>query len=147
MTLDRLPVIAGTDETHYRLVKRMTENLDNHSTYNKATETADLLAMLADFDVEIEIEDNPEVWKRLTTKYSERNAALILLQMPTATDVAAFGAWRARGRMVMKGQKSLRILAPAGVKEEEKNGKKEVVRRFFKAISVFDISQTEEAKK
>ena len=76
--------------------------------------------------------------------YSERNAALIASQMPTATDVSGFRQWQARGRRVRKGETGLRILAPAGSKtvESDVEGGEDAVLRFFKPVSVFDISQT-----
>lgn len=79
--------------------------------------------------------------------YSPRNAMLIAMQQPTATDVAGFREWITRGRHVRKGEKGIRILAPAGkytTTEEPADSDpltKEWVR--FKAISVFDVSQTD----
>src|SRR5579859_1906367 len=46
--------------------------------------------------------------------YSDRNAMLIAMQMPTATDVAGFHAWKDRGRCVKRGERGIAILAPAG---------------------------------
>jgi hypothetical protein len=83
--------------------------------------------------------------------YSPRNAMLIAMQKPTATDVAGFGEWKDRGRHVRKGEHGIRIMAPAGkyaVKGSDEapadspEGKdKEFMR--FRAVSVFDISQTD----
>ena len=81
-------------------------------------------------------------------KYSPRNAMLIVMQAPEATEVAGFKAWQARGRQVRKGEHGIRILAPAGrgegtePTEEQPEGKPG--RQFFRVISVFDISQTDE---
>ncbi len=84
--------------------------------------------------------------------YSPRNAMLIAMQKPTATDVAGFGEWKERGRHVRKGEHGIRIMAPAGTytakgKDEapadapEGTEGKQFVR--FRAVSVFDISQTD----
>lgn len=44
--------------------------------------------------------------------YSLNNVLLIAAQRPQATTVAGFGAWKALGRQVDKGQKGIAILAP-----------------------------------
>lgn len=83
--------------------------------------------------------------------YSERNAMLIVMQSPEATEVHGYTEWQELGRQVPTGQHGIRILAPAGQSDgteaqpatdttpatEGKPG-----RKFFKLISVFDISQT-----
>lgn len=86
--------------------------------------------------------------------YSPRNAMLIAMQRPDATDVAGFREWVSRGRHVRKGEHGIRIMAPAGTYKakgdaeaasdapESDDGKdKEFIR--FRAVSVFDISQTD----
>lgn len=91
--------------------------------------------------------------------YSERNALLIAMQCPTATDVSGFKAWRARGRCVRKGEKGIQILAPAGayadkaegaVQPAESTGQDgqtgEKVRLRFRIAYVFDIAQTDPIK-
>lgn len=96
--------------------------------------------------------------------YSLNNTILIARQKPDATLVAGYRAWQEKfDRHVRKGEKGIRIIAPSPiVKKEEKektdpstkkplldgNGRQameEVETRIpaFKAISVFDISQTE----
>jgi len=97
-------------------------------------------------------------------KYSIGNQILITLQNPDATKVAGFGTWKDLGRWVKKGEKGIAVLAPVMPKralcpecgtripkgssycpqcghEVGKEGEKGPV--FFKAVSVFDISQTE----
>jgi hypothetical protein len=88
--------------------------------------------------------------------YSERNAMLIAMQDPEATDVSGFKAWIGRGRCVRKGEHGLQILAPAGngrkgdaeaapeageVGEGEAGEDKD--RMFFRLAYVFDVRQTE----
>lgn len=83
-----------------------------------------------------------------TYKYSPRNAMLIAMQRPDATDVAGFKAWRDRGRSVIPGESGIQILAPAGRKDaveaDPDNGvEAEDARQFFRLVYVFDVAQTE----
>ena len=96
-------------------------------------------------------------------KYSLRNTILISLQRPDSSYVAGYSTWRDKfGRHVKKGEKGIKILAPAPfiIKEEkekldpdtripvlDENGipvVEEIERHLarFKVTSVFDISQT-----
>jgi N-terminal domain of anti-restriction factor ArdC len=76
--------------------------------------------------------------------YSDRNATLIAMQNPAATDVSGYRQWIARGRRVARGETGIKILAPAGtgtVKADVEGGE-DVERRFFRMATVFDIAQT-----
>ena len=96
--------------------------------------------------------------------YSFNNTLLIAMQKPEATLVAGYKAWQKNfERHVNKGEKAIRILAPAPykIKEErdkldpvtgemmfEENGmpqkeQVEVTIPAFRAVSVFDVSQTD----
>lgn len=96
--------------------------------------------------------------------YSFSNTLLIAMQKPDATLVAGYGAWKKKfERNVMKGEKAIKIFAPAPRKVEierdvidpdtkrpvlDENGepKKETVtiqKPYFKVTSVFDVSQTD----
>lgn len=96
--------------------------------------------------------------------YSFNNTLLIAMQKPEATLIAGYTAWQRNfDRHVMKGEKGIRILAPAPYKakvEMEKIDPKtqkpmldadgnpitetvEIMRPAFKVVSVFDVSQTE----
>lgn len=96
--------------------------------------------------------------------YSFNNTLLIAIQKPEATLIAGYTAWQRNfDRHVMKGEKGIRILAPAPYKAKvekekidpktqkpmlDKDGKPitetvEVMRPAFKVVSVFDVSQTE----
>ena len=96
--------------------------------------------------------------------YSVNNTMLIAMQKPDATLVAGYKAWQKNfERHVNFGEKAIRILAPAPykIKEErdkldpvtgemmfDENGmpqKEEVERTIpaFRAVSVFDVSQTD----
>jgi len=95
--------------------------------------------------------------------YSVNNVILIAMQMPTASLVAGYTSWRDKfHRQVKKGEKGIRILAPAPYKRKvsapvvDGNGQpvmdaagkqqreeKEVTIQSFRPVSVFDVSQTE----
>jgi antirestriction protein ArdC len=82
--------------------------------------------------------------------YSFGNTILIMMQNPSASRVAGYNAWKKLGRQVLKGQKAIRILAPMvfkGEKEEENDKGEKETKQFsymrFKAVSVFDVGQTE----
>ena len=96
--------------------------------------------------------------------YSFNNTLLIAMQKPDATLIAGYTSWQRNfDRHVLKGEKGIKILAPAPYKatmEMEKidpatqkpvldaDGKPvtetvEVLRPAFKVVSVFDVSQTD----
>ncbi len=94
--------------------------------------------------------------------YSWRNTVLIFSQRPEATLVAGFNDWKNKhNRYVKKGEKAIRIIAPyykkfqAEVDVLDNNGnavivngkhlteKKEIEKMLFRAVSVFDVSQTD----
>lgn len=83
--------------------------------------------------------------------YSVNNIILILTQMPEATYVAGFQAWKKKfNRQVRKGEKGITILAPCQHKyvklvEAEDGTKEEREIRYttFHTTTVFDISQTD----
>jgi antirestriction protein ArdC len=76
--------------------------------------------------------------------YSMGNCMLIAMQRPDATQVAGFKSWQALGRQVRKGERSIRIMAPMSVKDRDANGEETgEVRTFFRAVPVFDVSQTD----
>lgn len=81
--------------------------------------------------------------------YSFNNTLLIAMQRPDATLVAGFNAWKDKhGRMVRKGEKGIRILAPykyavEAEPEHEGDEPKIIERTGFKPTYVFDVSQTE----
>jgi len=83
--------------------------------------------------------------------YSFGNVLEISRQMPTATRVAGFWAWKNLGRSVKAGQKGIRILAPIiGVRrKKDEEAEKDVTKQNervlvgFRNAYVFDVSQTE----
>jgi hypothetical protein len=84
-------------------------------------------------------------------RYSFGNQLLIAMQRPDATYVAGFRAFLELNRCVRKGERSIRILAPMGARTEPKGdqakeggGEGDQPRRMrFRAVPVFDVSQTE----
>lgn len=86
--------------------------------------------------------------------YSFRNSLLILLQNENATLVAGYKTWQTVfNRNVNKGEKGIQILAPCpykikketevtNEKGEKEKKVEEIVVPKFKAVNVFDVSQT-----
>src|SRR5579859_4071209 len=90
--------------------------------------------------------------------YSFNNILLIAMQRPRATKVAGLRTWNELGRRVRRGEKGIMILAPLIGKDKrrsnESNGdqqeeaRAEPDRRLlgFRAVYVFDVTQTEGAE-
>ncbi len=94
--------------------------------------------------------------------YSPRNTMLIMQQKPNATKVAGFNTWQKIDRYVKRGEKGIKIIAwaPRSVEVETKikdengnyildeNGKEKTALTRqqipnYKAVTVFDVSQTQ----
>ena len=79
--------------------------------------------------------------------YSFGNVMLTITQKPDATRVAGFNAWKKLNRFVKKGEKGIAIIAPMLIKprDHDEAAPKDEDRAFlrFKAVYVFDVSQTE----
>ena len=88
-------------------------------------------------------------------KYSFNNTLLIFIQKPNATHVAGFNAWKKMGVTVNKGAKAIYIYAPITKKEDDiKPGDEgldtEITKKnlmYFRAVPVFDISDTDAEEK
>ncbi|MBR3635242.1 MAG: ImmA/IrrE family metallo-endopeptidase [Lachnospiraceae bacterium] len=108
----------------------------------------------------LKLKDSEEFKNYLTCmskfhSYSYNNTLLIMMQMPQATYVAGYNSWKNNfHRNVKKGEKGIRILAPAPIKKmvetqkTDNEGKsfieqEEVTIPIFKPVTVFDVSQTE----
>lgn len=79
-------------------------------------------------------------------RYSFGNILLIMLQKPDATHVAGFHTWKDMGRYVKKGEKGIAIMAPMIFRRRESETHPEEPERSivrFKAVHVFDVTQTE----
>ena len=91
-------------------------------------------------------------------RYSVNNQILIMLQRPDATMCQSFTNWKEMNRFVRKGEKGIRILAPAPYKMQKEQDKMdasgrpvldkdgepvketvEVTINAFKPVSTFDI--------
>jgi hypothetical protein len=86
--------------------------------------------------------------------YSDRNGAMIAMQAEergmTVTAVGAYDDWQAAGRQVRPDETSLRVLAPAGEREEATatdddtgTATKTRTRKFFRLAPVFAYEQTD----
>ena len=76
-------------------------------------------------------------------RYSWCNSLLILSQSPSATQVAGYRTWQKIGRQVRKGECGIRIFAPCPWKRENKETGEAESGMFFRAVSVFDVAQTD----
>ena len=81
------------------------------------------------------------------TNYSFNNIILILMQKPDASLVAGYKAWQNKfNRQVKKGEHGITILAPCPHKKEietEDGETREIIWTSFRAVKVFDVSQTD----
>lgn len=91
--------------------------------------------------------DNWMKWLRVAKqfhRYSFGNQVLIAMQFPDAKEIAGYRSWQALGRQVRKGEKGIRILAPMKFAAKERDdGSERPGRVLFRAVSVFDVSQTD----
>ena len=78
-------------------------------------------------------------------QYSLGNCMLIASQCPEASHVAGFKKWQTLGRQVRKGEKGIVILAPliGKRKDAEETHENEKAVFGFRAVHVFDVSQTD----
>ena len=84
--------------------------------------------------------------------YSFGNVMLIARQKPDATNVAGLRTWNSLGRFVKRGEKGIFILAPmigkkrseeGAIANEDNKSNGESRLYGFRAVYVFDVSQTE----
>src|SRR5229473_3104180 len=83
-------------------------------------------------------------------RYSFGNQLLIAMQRPDATYVAGFRAFLELNRCVRKCERAIRILAPMSLQVREdrpelagSNDAEQRRRTVFRAVSVFDVLQTD----
>jgi antirestriction protein ArdC len=126
------------------------------STPTATDRTADALKIL---EVGIQRLTTSDAWARYLRmqaafhQYSFANVGLILAQRPDATRVAGYRTWEKFERNVRKGEKAIWILAPRFYKpktneevrsaDDAESQDDDQGRIYFKAVPVFDISQTE----
>ncbi|MCI0332156.1 MAG: ssDNA-binding domain-containing protein, partial [Planctomycetes bacterium] len=83
-------------------------------------------------------------------QYSFGNCLLIAIQRPDAKHVAGFHRWKQLGRYVRKGERGIVILAPIvrrrtadDIEADEDDSQTQRPVCGFRAVYVFDVSQTE----
>ncbi len=108
-----------------KLVKAGIDELNSALASGHSVRMADVLKLMARFH-----------------KYSFKNCVLIAEQFPDATRVMGFHGWKAVGRSVKKGEKGIGITAPLAVRKKDFSAD-DIEVRGFRAVHVFDISQTE----
>lgn len=115
---------------------------------------AEVQGLLDKLEEGIEDVRTSEGWAKWLTfqaslyRYSWNNTMLIAAQCPGASIVMGYRKWQAQGRQVHKGEKALKILAPSFRKVKVENTETGEVTEesrlmYFRAVSVFDVSQTE----
>jgi hypothetical protein len=85
------------------------------------------------------------------SRYSFHNQLLIAMQCPDASYVAGFRAFLELNRCVRKGERAIRILAPMSVRTRDNSTEghegtddgEQPRRTVFRAVAVFDVSQTD----
>lgn len=118
------------------------------------TDKTNILERLAEGITQLTSSERWQEWLTMQSRfhsYSFNNTLLILGQKPEASRVAGFNAWRKLDRFVRKGEKGIWILAPMVYKsdagEDTRAGNEPTkVIRGFKAVPVFDVSQTDGAE-
>jgi len=118
-------------ELHETIERRMTDLIQEAQAVRESEAFQEYLRVAAKFH-----------------KYSFGNVMLIAVQNPDATRVAGYRKWQELGRQVRAGEKGIAILAPipqyAEVESEETGETRKVQNGiWFKAVHVFDISQTD----
>lgn len=108
---------------------------------------SELLTQLSDGIADLTSSDK---WRELLEfqsrfhRYSSQNVQLIQHQLPTASFVAGYDAWKKFGRHVIKGEKRIEILAPISHKVVDETTEDETsVITGFHWVGVFDVSQTD----
>ena len=118
------------------------------------TDKTNILERLAEGITRLTSSERWQEWLTMQSRfhsYSFNNTLLILGQKPEASRVAGFNAWRKLDRFVRKGEKGIWILAPMVYKTEvgddlSTGDEPTKVIRGFKAVPVFDVSQTDGAE-
>ena len=135
----------------------MVRKVKNRKTAEERRAQAEELQ--ASITEQVEQLRNSEQWVRFLEfaqgfhRYSLGNLLLILSQCPTATRVAGFRQWQAKGRQVRRGQRAIRIFgyAQRKVTAEQSEGEDHAesaedgqqVITYYPVLSVFDIGQTD----
>src|SRR5688500_12329512 len=78
----------------------------------------------------------PSATPHAFANHRTRNQERILSQCPHASEVRTFHGWLAAGRVVVKGKKGIRLVAPDSMAEGKITS--------IKPVYVFDVTQTQE---
>lgn len=116
--------------------------------------TERIKAMQAEIEATVDTMSDHEGWQHFLDsmsrfhRYSFGNAMLITMQKKDATVVAGFNDWKNKhGRIVKKGEKAIWILAPmikaVNTDPDDPDSTKNKRLVGFRAVGVFDVSQTE----
>lgn len=144
---DQLPQSREDDHSMAR-TKRTTEETDHliAELQAKAETAVDDLMKSADWSAWLQ-------WSSHFWQYSFSNQMMIYCQDHHATQVNSFKRWQELGRMVRKGEKSIKIWAPITVRTnlvqettDDTTGETietPIKRTAFRLVSVFDITQTD----
>lgn len=113
----------------------------------RKAEVAAFKTRLDEFETATDADTVDDITARFP-QYTARNNIMIYLQAPAAVEVFAYRAWQEKGRQVKRGEAGIRIWAPAGKADDQTATDGTVLkegRQFFRLVSVFDVSQTEDA--
>lgn len=105
---------------------------------NKLDEIAD--SVVSDPDLLLEFARR---WDNGFKRYSLHNIILAWAQKPDFTLLAGFRQWNKKGRLIKKGSKAIRILAPIKKRIKDENYEDIYIIKGFMPVSVFDQSDTE----
>ena len=138
-----MPTLAETSRAENRNAKpskaqALCKTIDGH--IDRLANAVDAVRASAQFRAYLDVQARFH-------NYSWRNTMLICAQCPDATQVAGYRAWQQLGRQVRKGERAIGIIAPCPFKRPETDNAtgKETERQgmYFKAVSVFDVAQTD----
>jgi antirestriction protein ArdC len=126
----------------------------NYTPRSREERAEEIQAIQADLEAKVAALTTTEDWVHALDvaakfhRYSLNNLLWLMMQGAEremdVTQVAGFRAWQKLGRNVRKGEKSLKVLAPARYKvADERTGEDRWVVRGFTVASVFDVSQTD----
>ncbi len=152
---------------HYATGHTITEKPSSYKEKDKDQQLDEITAKLEEGIKDVFTSGKYEEYLKVMSrfhKYSVNNTLLIAMQNPDASLVAGYHAWQKKfERHVLKGEKAIRIIAPVPEKKIitrekvdpvtqkpvlDQEGKpimeeQELINNRFKAVPVFDVSQTE----
>jgi antirestriction protein ArdC len=135
-------------------VPATSQSNEQEDKHVATTDKTNILERLAEGITQLTSSERWQEWLTMQSRfhsYSFNNTLLILGQKPEASRVAGFNAWRKLDRFVRKGENGIWILAPMVYKSDAGDevttaDEPTKVIRGFKAVPVFDVSQTDGAE-